>query len=177
MNAALNTFRLHSLLFDEQLDAGDPATYLETLNARLVELLPEGQFTTLFYGIIDRARHRLDYAAAASQNPLIIGPDRKDLEYEDSSGLPLGLFEDSVYENHRVAFPRGASLFLYSDALTESMMIDGERFGEDGLLGLVRKCLVSHPRHAFLDTLLERFGERAVRPLKDDLTAVCVTRV
>lgn len=176
VNAALNTFRLHSLLFDEQLDAGNPASYLQTLNTRLVDLLPEGQFATLFFGIIDRARDRLDYAAAASQNPLIIGPDPKELGFEDGSGLPLGLFEDSVYENHCVVFPRGASLFLYSDALTESMMTGGERFGEDALLELARECLESRSRRAFLDTLLERFTERAVRPLKDDLTAVCVTR-
>ena len=68
-----NTFRLYAFLSDEQHDSRDPASYLQTLNARLVDLLPGGQFATMLYAIIDRARDRLDYAAAAAPHPLIIG--------------------------------------------------------------------------------------------------------
>ncbi len=176
VNAALNTFRLHSLLNEEQFDAHDPAAYLRALNARLVNLLPHGQFATLFYGIIDSARNSLSYAGAGAPHPLIIGPDPCELELADASGVPLGVLEDSVFDNQHTHFPPGASLFLYSDALPESVITGGDRLGEEGLLRVVSECLVEGPRHRFLDRLLERFHACAVRPLKDDLTAVCLTR-
>ena len=87
-----NTFRLYAFLSDEQHDSRDPASYLQTLNARLVDLLPGGQFATMLYAIIDRARDRLDYAAAAAPHPLIIGPKPGQVGFGDGSGLPLGLY-------------------------------------------------------------------------------------
>ena len=176
VNAALNTFRLHSFLTDIHLPARDPARFLRSLNERLRDLLPGGQFATMFCGIIDRASSQLVYAAAGAPNPISIGPNACGPRFEDSAGLPLGLFPDAVYDNRKIAFPCGASLLLYSDALTESMLTIGERVGEATLRRWVDESLSSQPRERLLRSLLSRFDTLARRPLKDDLTAVHISR-
>src|SRR4051794_28977934 len=47
--AALNTFRLHTLMHELRFLSLEPARLLLELNARLVALLPVGRFATMFY--------------------------------------------------------------------------------------------------------------------------------
>ena len=51
VNAALNTFRLHTLLNDGREYGSDPGVFLHRLNSRLSRLLPSGQYATMFYGV------------------------------------------------------------------------------------------------------------------------------
>lgn len=70
--AAINAFRLHTLLSRIPVEERrDPARLLGLLNQRLADILRVGQFSTAFYGIIDRAADRLVYAAAGSPTPLL----------------------------------------------------------------------------------------------------------
>jgi sigma-B regulation protein RsbU (phosphoserine phosphatase) len=66
MAAALNTFRLHTLLRGLQALHDRPDRMLHEINTKLAGLLPPGQFATMFYGVIDLAASRLRYAAAGS---------------------------------------------------------------------------------------------------------------
>ncbi len=174
VTAALNTFRLHTLM--EQVDQGldDPASYLTTLNALLVHLIPRGQFATMFYGIIDTAANRLTYAAAAAPSPMV-GTTPDSLEMLDAGGLPLGISKSATYKNREVDFPAGALLFLYSDALSETPDPEGEMLDEDGVMEMLKGAL-DHG-HAPLATLIERFRHRVNDAIPDDLTALLVSRL
>ena len=176
VNAALNTIRLHTLMNRDGLELERPAKLLRELNGELNGFLPSGQFATLFFGVIDCRRDSLTYATAASTQPLLVAADSGEPHYLDGSGLPLGPFEEAVFEDREVAFPPGSSLLLYSDALTESVLTDAGRLGEDGLQQLVRYCLANREDNKFLDCLVATFSARLAGALKDDLTAVCVTR-
>jgi sigma-B regulation protein RsbU (phosphoserine phosphatase) len=176
VNAALNTFRLHSLLGNNDLDAREPAEYLRGLNRKLEAVLPSGQYATMFYGIIDLERNMLTFSGAGAPSPVVIGADSEGIVLGDASGVPLGMFGDSTYESRELSFPTGASLLVYSDALTETKHGQGERLGETGFMNIVRRCLAESPRDGFLIHLLDQWGTSAHRPLKDDLTAVFLTR-
>jgi serine phosphatase RsbU (regulator of sigma subunit) len=176
INAALNTFRLHALLESEKYLEHNPARYLQSINARLSPLLPPGQYATMFYGVIDLGRDILTYAGAATPSPLVFPPEQHKPLIGSGEGFPLGMFDDSSYENRELPFPLGASLLLYSDAITEGKTRRGERLGEDGLIELAVKCLRNFQRETLVAALTDRLDEILNQPLADDLTIVCATR-
>jgi sigma-B regulation protein RsbU (phosphoserine phosphatase) len=86
------------------------------------------------------------------------------------------MFDDSSYENRELPFPLGASLLLYSDAITEGKGLRGERLGEGGLINLASQCLRTSQRENLVVALTEKLDEILNQPLADDLTIVCATR-
>ena len=177
INAALNTFRLHALLDSEKNNNDDPALYLEHLNKRLSPLLPAGQYATMFYGIIDRSMDLLTYAGAATPSPLVFLPGQDAPLIGVGEGFPLGMFDESTYENRELPFPVGASLLLYSDAATEGKMKQGGRLEEEGLITVTRQCLETSNRENLVKTLKQTLDTVLDQPLADDLTIVCATRL
>ena len=93
----------------------------------------------------------------------------------DASGLMLGVATSPLLTSDTIAFPKGASLLLYSDAMTEATDLSGHLLGEEGLLDLVSASFAGGGGR--LGRLLSGFDRRVSRPLADDLTAICVTRV
>lgn len=166
--AALNTFRLHTLMNQMAPDPGDPAAYLTALNAKLVALLPSGQFATMFLAIIDSRRGLVTYAAAGAPSPVIANPE---VRFLDGSGLPLGISLEARYRNCVVPFPSGSVLFLYSDALTETADRSGLCLEAGALAELVDHCRRDEGDSPSLQRLIARFldGRGAVT---DDLTLV-----
>jgi phosphoserine phosphatase RsbU/P len=176
VNAALNTFRLHALLNDSFALADDPATFLEKLNARLSPLLPAGQYATVFFGIINHQKDMLYYSTAATPSPLIFMPGATEPMPCNGEGFPLGMFDDSRYEPRGQPFPPGASLLLYSDAVTEGKMTNGKRLGEPGLIDLLQNRIAEISGKQLLDNLIRQLNEQFVHPLADDLTVIYITR-
>jgi serine phosphatase RsbU (regulator of sigma subunit)/ABC-type amino acid transport substrate-binding protein len=176
INAALNTFRLHALLDSEKEFGGDPASFLEHLNLRLAPLLPPGQYATMFYGIMDLSKDLLIYAGAATPSPLLFLPDREQPLVGDGRGYPLGMFDESTYENRELPFPPGCSLLLYSDAITEGKTRDGDRLEEKGVISLAARCLKMAPREQLVRSITGELNKVLRMPLADDLTIVCATR-
>lgn len=171
--AALNTFRLHTLMNQIVPDPADPAAYLAQLNRKLVDLLPRGQFATMFLAVVDSRRGLMTYAAAGAPGPVIGNPG---IHLLDGSGLPLGISREARYQNCQVPFPPDSVLFLYSDALTESADRRGRCLESEDLAELVGQCRrqagdfppLDRPP---LDRLIARFLEDR-GPITDDLTLV-----
>ena len=176
INAALNTFRLHALLNSEKEFGADPASFLEHLNKRLAPLLPPGQYATMFYGIMDLSQDLLVYASAATLSPLLFLPGEEQPLVGDGKGYPLGMFEESTYENRELPFPQGCSLLLYSDAITEGKTHDGDRLEERGVINAAARCLKMAPREQLVITIAGELNKILRMPLADDLTIVSATR-
>lgn len=173
VTAALNTFRLHTLARQTPPGGGDPGAWLSSINEKLKGLLPPGQFATLLYAIIDTKNDTFTYASAGAPSP-ILGLGRE-AGVVASEGIFLGVTAQATYTTRTVALPPGGFVFLYSDALPESLGSDGTYLGEDGLLNLVRKNLEA-PSGEPLQEVLETFFAAVPRPLPDDLTAVWIAR-
>lgn len=176
LGASLNTFRLHTIMSNLHPTAGDPAEYLSVLNNQLKQLLPLGQYATMFYGIIDTQLDTLTYSAAGAPFPLIGHLDESEAEYHDASGVPLGMKHGVTYENRRIDFPTGSYLFLYSDALIETPGYDGKDMDEPGVKDLLKKSLSGEDAHSALKDLRDRFHNWTAIPPLDDLTLVLAIR-
>lgn len=175
VTAALNTFRLHALIKNMPEGREQPSRYLADINQRLTGLLPTGQYATMLYGLIDLRDEIFTYAAAAAPHPLIITPGC-DIQTGNGSGLPLGIRRTAAYEERRLHLPRGATLFMASDALSECPATDGSRLGNAGIAAMTARVANEHGCGLDVQTLLAPFLATVRRPLGDDLTALCCVR-
>lgn len=170
--AALNVFRLHSLATRIPLSHRlRPSAYLEEINRYLTPQLPRHQFATMVYCVIDSRSETMTYAGAGAPAPLLAAGD--EVHELDASGLPLGIRADASYQDRRIAFPAGASLLLYSDALVETPDRAGATLDPARLKAMVSRC---HRENGLpLAALLSQFG-RDRAPLEDDLTLLWLRR-
>lgn len=168
--AALNTFRIHSIMQMLGASMSNPAQFMESLSDRLYELLPTGHFVTMFHGVIDLDRRVLRYATAAAPEGWVIPPCGP-AEVLDGRDLPLGVGKHSRYMSKQRQFAPGSTLILASDAFTESC-------NAAGAMPDASEWITALPRHlhaeAQRDWLLERFYAHALQPIPDDLTLICI---
>ncbi len=93
-----------------------------------------------------------------------------DKELVGTGNLPLGIDDESPYNQFTVALGRGDVLLFYTDALTEAADPAGRVLGEHGLLELAQGLDLSD-RHRIGTSLLDAVGRhRAGRPADDDVT-------
>lgn len=169
VSAALNAFRLHTLL-DQYPPGCNPAEWVASLNRALKPLLPVGQFATVLYGIFDAQAETFEFAAGGAPSPILLTPGAP-ARLLDASGLFLGAVLDAEYDVQKVAFPKGSHLFFYSDAITEALDENGQMLGEDGLIELTAAAMQDA---APLERLMRDFERRFPPPWVDDLTAVWI---
>jgi sigma-B regulation protein RsbU (phosphoserine phosphatase) len=171
VGAALNVFRLHALLSELGGQIIDPAATLARLNRMLRSLLPRGQYATIFLGVIDTGARTLTWSAGGAPRPLLFGAGGA-WQWIDTKGKPLGISASAHYINRVTPFPEGSSLFLYSDALTESLGEEGRMLGEEGLVALVRPFVSA--AGVDIARLMETFHDTITAPVEDDMTAVSI---
>ncbi len=127
-SAAINAFRLHSLMRLEELKDIGPAEYLKGLNKRALSIFKTGQFAVAFVGVLDLEHNQLEYASAAFTTPMIFSPEHKEVRTLNSGGVPLGVTADAEYQGVKKKFRPNDSLLLYSDALIETKRKESDTF-------------------------------------------------
>jgi sigma-B regulation protein RsbU (phosphoserine phosphatase) len=178
LTAAMNTFRLHTLMQTKYCPEGGPGEYLQRLNASLHGLLPTRHFACMFYGIIDLRNNQLHYSAAASTDPFILYADGN-MERLDGQNFPLSVRKNQEYQSFTVPFAVGDMLFCYSDALVEKYAVEHPGIGyaviEQSLSKQAQK--EQYTAHSTVDDILrEFFHEENVHALQDDLTIISIKR-
>lgn len=130
-------------------------------------------FLTLFYGRLDLATGRLDYACAGHPPPLVRRVDGT-IDESPAGALPLGLRESCEPARGVLELGPGDLLVLFSDGLFEAIDARGEAFGH----GRIRAELAAANGAADLrDRLLAALDRHlAGEPLPDDLTLVALAR-
>jgi serine phosphatase RsbU (regulator of sigma subunit) len=174
--AALNTFRLHTLIHELGAWLGEPSRFLKELNVRLAELLEPGTFATMFYGIVDPAENRIVYAAAGSPPPVIRCSANAPLLPLDTAGVPLGISVGADYRSAKANFEPGGMLFLYSDLLIDAMDEQGNRAGEEGAFAAIQRCAGEPTAEAMVERVCAPLFDPPGKALSDDLTVVCIRR-
>ena len=109
-----------------------PAEIATRLN-RMFPMSEEGrQYFTLIYGILNIRNGMFRYTCAGHPPPLYLAPNQQVIPCEIGN-VPIGLFEDSQYEEGTIQLQPGGRLYLYSDGVLEAKDASKEFFGEDRL--------------------------------------------
>lgn len=133
IRAAMNTFRLHTLVHELNDEVLEPEKFLYRLNNSIKKFMPLGNFATFLYGVVDLENNVFTYSSASATSPIIYNHENNVYSAGDSAGIPLGVVKDAQYTRCVMDLPKGHSLVLYSDVLWESNEVSGISFSEDDL--------------------------------------------
>lgn len=137
VSAALNTFRLHTLIRAAgPAMRANPGAFLTSLNGHLCNMFSRQQFATMFYGVVNLQANKLFYAAAASPSAVMVSGT--EISTVSGQGFPLGIVKDAVYDTQSLPFRKSDRLMLFSDALTEVESHTQGVLGEDRLVNSLR---------------------------------------
>lgn len=132
--AALMMASVQASLRTAALFTGDNLTgLLRVVNAQACDTSSEDRYATLFYAVLDRDARTLRYVNAGHNAPIVLHNDGT-IECLESSGAPVGLFPDAMWQERTVRLQPGDRLLAYTDGVTEASSPSGQEWGVDGLI-------------------------------------------
>ncbi len=176
VGAALNTFRIQTLMSELWPLAAEPSLLLENLNQRLCETLSLGQFATIFLATFDLAYAAIEYAAAGTPSGMLLAGGDAPPAPLDGTGLPLGLMASATYPSRHAALPRGASLVLVSDGLLEAHDRGGAMLGMAAFTASASRAARAASATGVVEAVMADFNQSVCKSPEDDLTVVCIRR-
>lgn len=99
--------------------------------------LQGGRFTTALLAEFEPATRALTYINAG-HNPPVLRRVSGRFERLEAGGLPLGIEPEAGYESGSVTLAPGDLLVIFTDGVIEAMDEEGQEFGEERLLELLR---------------------------------------
>ena len=146
--AALMIANVQSSLRTAALFTGDDLSALLTaVNHQAYSSSLANRYATLFYGVFDNSRRTLRYINAG-HNPPVIRRHDGSVEWLETSGAPVGMFRDSIYEEKVVDVEAGDLVIAYTDGVIEATNQSGEEWGVEGLLQATADLISRCPKRA-----------------------------
>jgi phosphoserine phosphatase RsbU/P len=147
-----------------------PAEMLRQMNQLVGERRIEGRFMTACFATWQKGRQKLRVANAGQSQPLLYKGGRCDKI--ELTGFPLGIFEETSYDEWSVTLDVGDILVFHSDGIAETANAEGQFFGTTRLMRFIEH---HHEKTAteISDLVLREvdwFTQSA--PLSDDRTLV-----
>lgn len=123
------------------------------LNNQLCRGTANADFMTMFYGVLNPEKRTLSWISAGHA-PIFFYHTGGQVKELYSSGIPLGIIEDTPYEiAAEIGFSSGDILLIGTDGIWETRNIEGEMFGAER----VSELLI---RHA--DTSADSIAEQLI---------------
>ena len=153
----------------------DLASLMTRLNALLFRMASGRKYATFFFGRYTPSTGSLRYVNAGHCLPFLVGD--ASVQTLETSGRPIGILPDGSYVEYSATVDRGATLFLYTDGLSEAANCDEEEFGTGRLEQLVARS-VSEGVDGLSERILAAIAEfEQGAPVADDKTIVALRRL
>jgi sigma-B regulation protein RsbU (phosphoserine phosphatase) len=148
-----------------------PPEMLRRLNVMLLERKIDGHFITLAYGVWDLKSRQLRLANSGMPLPVLVRRGRS--HSIRAEGVPLGLLENTDYQETQVNLERGDLLAMFSDGLIEAASSETE-FGMRRLETLLR-ANARRPLKEIVDRVFAEIARwEQGHPPRDDQTLMLV---
>lgn len=171
--AAMSAAMLKVLFQHTSARLDDPAAVLSEINRRFHAVTLDGDFASMFMGVVDHENHRMTYANAGHEIGYIVSC-RGEVRELTSTGLLLGIDPLACYEVAHIDANPGDMVVLLTDGLVETMSPENHPLGR----GPIRDALaIAGERTAqqVIEQLLQLADEhRQAQPQLDDITLVVV---
>jgi sigma-B regulation protein RsbU (phosphoserine phosphatase) len=162
---------LHTLAMQQSID---PAKALRLANVQLANKRIEQSFVTALIAVWNPASHLFTYARAGHHPPLL-RREGKVIELKAVGNLPLGVFDDSDYQERDETLRGGDVIVMYTDGVTEAMNQTGEMFGEERLIQTLNGA--GPQPQEILETIWTAFSQHQAGGTPRDDQTVMVIRV
>jgi phosphoserine phosphatase RsbU/P len=114
-----------------------PQDLCASVNRLLCRNIASGKFVTFCYAVVDTVAHSIGYANAGHFPPVLMRRGGV-AERLTPTGLVLGVAPDWDYSSGQLAVNRGDRLVCFTDGITEALSPDGDEFGDERLVDLIR---------------------------------------
>ncbi|MFI5252947.1 MAG: PP2C family protein-serine/threonine phosphatase [Bacteroidota bacterium] len=176
MKAALAAVFTSGAFSTEVKQSRSPAEILTRLNKAVFAHTKRGNFIAFLLTMLNIPEKTLTVANAGQTKPLLISSSGA--QWIDRMGVnfPLGMKEDSIYEERTVQLGAGDVLFFLTDGITEAMNANKETFGTDRIEQYIRTINVSQrSSKEILDGLVAAVKTHSGSAAQhDDMTMVVV---
>ncbi len=145
---------------------------LRKLNATLLERRVEGHFLTLTYAVWEPKTQVMHLANAGMPLPILVR--RGSTKSIQAEGIPLGLLEQTDYQEVALQLKKGDLLTIFSDGVSEAMNPAHDEFGTRRLANLLREHSQKPVQEIIENIFKEIVGFEEGRPRRDDQTMLLV---
>lgn len=147
---------------------------VKELNRHLCRSTADTYFMTLFYGAINPTEKSLCWLSAG-QAPIFLYRVNGGVEELDSSGIPLGIIEDTLYDTAgTIKFMPGDILLIGTDGIWEAQNSHKEMFGTNRVHSVLERY-ANTSANTIADQLVHELEEfRAGEPQEDDVTLMVI---
>lgn len=176
MKAAMAAVFTSGAYATETRHTSSPAAILTRLNRGVFAHSRRGHFVAFLLTAIDPERRTITFANAGQTRPLL--KSNGTLTWLEPTGVhfPLGMKQDSEYDERSIQLNRGDTLFMLTDGFTEAMNEKQEMFGTEMIEDVLRQPGVDAlPARKIIDRVVA--GVRTFAgstPQHDDMTMVVV---
>jgi sigma-B regulation protein RsbU (phosphoserine phosphatase) len=154
---------------------GSIAALIGDLNRAAYSFSTPEKYSTLFCGSLDVRNRKLTYVNAGQVCPMVLrAADGQVQRLDGGGGLPVGLLDDSEYEQEEMRLQPGDTVLCFSDGISEAINAKREMWSESEVEKIVRTCCKLTAQQ-MIDALVEatdRFMGEAKQ--SDDMTVVAI---
>jgi len=112
------------------------AQVLATLNTRVLDEMETDLYFTMSLAVLDLERGQIELSQAGHPHPIIQHGDGA-FSLCGSTGVPIGLIDDTRYDTVKFMLTKGDRLFIASDAITECPDKHGTLLEETGFQSIL----------------------------------------
>jgi len=150
--------------------ADHPEQFLQSVNQLFYANTVDNVYATIFFAEYDDKGRRLRYANCGHYSALLLRRNGE-LERLASTCTVLGMFPEWDCVIDERAMFEGDTLVLFTDGVTEALSETGEEFGEERLIGAVRRNR-ELPSQGMLRAILDDVQKFSAREQHDDITLI-----
>jgi phosphoserine phosphatase RsbU/P len=154
-----------------------PAKLLALLNDTMYRVLPDSDFLTVFYGIINSDSLEMVYTNAGHPRPLLHRLTIGDIVELSTGGMLVGAFPGAEYDEGWVRLASQDRLLIFTDGVTETFKngFMGEPYGEARLKRVLKNASPGEPKEVLprLVEDLDRFSGKS--SFADDISVLLIS--
>jgi anti-sigma regulatory factor (Ser/Thr protein kinase) len=155
-----------------------PREVLDKVNAELVNRVKgDYWYATCFYAKIHVENLTVTFARAGHELPILWSEEKQECVCLEGSGLPLGMFHNADYETCEFKMNEGDKLVLFTDGLCDVTSEEGERFGNQRLLELVKRYASLSAKNLLKVIELNVTKFQGNHPQMDDIALIIISVV
>jgi sigma-B regulation protein RsbU (phosphoserine phosphatase) len=148
-----------------------PSEMLQAINTSLNERHIDAQYVAMIYAIWDDERRVMQVANSGQPRPIYC--HHGNTQIVEAAGIPLGLLDDSEYDEVTLHGHPGDSFVFFSDGIIDAVDRNGELFGRGRVEEVVRK---NHEKSAtdIVDAIFDivKLHADGARPFDDETVVV-----
>jgi sigma-B regulation protein RsbU (phosphoserine phosphatase) len=173
MPAALMVSQIQAMLRSEVRNTDSIIRILNNVNFLMSTTTSAEKFVTLFYAEFDPASKKLEYSNAGHNYPIVVN-QKGEHRFLIEGGLLMGAFKEATYKQDSLKLNPGDLVFFYTDGINEAFNHEGEQFGEERLLELIKE-IRSQSAKEIADRVVKEVMDFSSSDMpQDDMTVVAL---